>query len=358
LLHSPQLYTEEASLGIQHELPQGIVLDVAYVGTFTKHASDYTNINEVPYGAEYLYSHQFAGGTLPDNFFRPYPGFGSISMQLFNLTANYNALQTRVTRRFHNGLEFGLAYTYSRSMDYGSCTSTSCTESYNFTAPTYQPLRTWSYGPAGYDIKHNLIVNYLWALPRGSRMWNNFATRAVLDGWQISGIASYLSGAPQEIQLSVKTATNITGGGDGARVVLTCDPMHRAPHTFSQWFNTGCVEAPIAGQIGTAANPNGKQYSTGNGVFSPKINFFLPGNGNFDTALFKNWPFAENKATVQLRVETYNTFNHTQFNQVNDTATFTNANQDATNTQTASNFGQMSDTQNPRYMQLALRIQF
>jgi hypothetical protein len=276
-------------------------------------------------------------------------------MQLFNLTANYNSLQTQVTRRFHNGLEFGVAYTYSKALDYGSCksnanSSSGCTEAYNFTAPLYQNLRAWSYGPAGYDRRHNLIVNYIWSLPRASRMWDNFATRAVMDGWQISGIASYQSGAPSQIYLSVKTATNITGGGDGARVVLTCDPMRNAPKTFDHWFNTACVEAPIAGSAAVPVN-------TGNGVFTPKVSYFLPGNGNFDTALFKNWAI-EQKATVQLRVETYNTFNHTQFNSTNDTATFQNANQLSTNPQLTSNFGQMNGTQNPRYMQLALRVSF
>src|SRR6185437_12190374 len=134
-------------------------------------------------------------------------------------------------------------------------------------------------------------------------------------------IASYLSGEPDSAGLSIKTSTNVTGGGDGARVVLTCDPSHSAPHTFTNWFNTSCFEAPIAGAIGTASSPNGTQVSTGSGVWSPKVNYFLPGNGNFDTALFKNWSI-ENKTTIQLRCETYNTFNHTQFNGVNDTASF------------------------------------
>jgi hypothetical protein len=381
LLHAPQLYTEEGSLGIQRQIPQGMVLDVAYVGTFTKHASHYTDINEVPYGAQYQLSHQYVSSiatngkptatpTLPDNFFRPYPGFASINMQYFDLTANYNALQTRVTRRFHNGLEFGIAYTYSKALDYGTCSTTSCSESYNFTAPLYQNIRAWAYGPAGYDRRHNLVVNYLWSLPKGSRMWSNFATRAVLDGWQISGIASYISGAPAQIGLSIKTSTNVTGGGDGSRVVLTCDPMHGAPHTFSSWFNTSCVEPPNAGVVAhpdlynssgtTIVSPAvaAAPYNTGSGVFSPKVNFFLPGEGNFDTALFKNWPFAEGKATAQLRVETYNTFNHTEFNAVNATATFQNAIQSGSNPQTATNFGQKSGADNPRYMQLALRISF
>jgi hypothetical protein len=362
-LHSPQLYTEEASIGVQHQLPAGIVLDVAYVGTFTKHASAYYPINEVPYNAEFLPAHQInpaviGSGTLPDNFFRPYPGFGSINSQIFNLTANYNALQARVTRRFSKGLEFGVAYTYAKALDYGSCSGSTCSESYNFTAALYQPLRAWNYGPAGYDIKHNLVVNYLWSLPKASRVWNNIVTRAVLDNWQISGIASYISGAPNQIFLSLSNNANVTGGGDGARVVLTCDPSHNAPHTFTTWFNPACVEAPIAGSVPTAANPQGLSYSTGTGVFAPKVNFFLPGDTNFDTALFKNVPLKEN-FRLQLRVETYNTFNHSEFNGVNNTATFANANsQGTTNPQTQAILGQFSSTLNPRLMQLALRLDF
>ena len=150
-------------------------------------------------------------------------------------------------------------------------------ESYNFTAALYQNIRAWNYGPAGYDIKHNFVANYLWSLPRASRLWNNVVMRAALDNWQISGIASYVSGAPNAISLSLNNNQNVTGGGDGARVVLTCDPSH----------NAACVEAPLAGSVPTTANPGGVSYSTGSGVFAPKVNFFLPGDTNFDTALFK-----------------------------------------------------------------------
>ena len=178
--------------------------------------------------------------------------------------------------------------------------------------------------------------------------------------------------SPGQVTLSVSGSPNITGGGDGARVVLTCDPWKPAQgtRTFNQWFNTSCFEPPIAGttgQIATTAHPTGVAptfYSTGTGSFSGKVNYFLPGGTNFETALIKNFP-VENKFTVQLRVETYNTFNHTQFNAVNNTATFANATtQGAGNPQTASAFGQLSGTPNngslggPRTMQLALRIDF
>jgi len=102
-------------------------------------------------------------------------------MQYFNLTSSYNSLQAKVTRRFSHGLEFGAAYTWSKSLDY--------TDSYNGTVALTQNLRQWNYGPAGWDIRNNLVVNYLYSLPKASRIWSNFATRSVLDNWQISGIA-------------------------------------------------------------------------------------------------------------------------------------------------------------------------
>ncbi len=118
-----------------------------------------------------------AAGLFPTTSSVLIQGSVRLTVQIFNLTANYNALQARVTRRFSKGLEFGVAYTYSKAMDYGSCSGSTCSESYNFTAALYQNLRAWNYGPAGYDIKHNLVVNYLWSLPRASRVWNNVVTR-------------------------------------------------------------------------------------------------------------------------------------------------------------------------------------
>ena len=239
-------------------------------------------------------------------------------------------------------------------------------DSYNGGGPLYQNMRQWQYGPAGWDLKHMLVINYLYQFPKASHAfgenspWNNIATRQVFDNWQISGFVTYYSGAPASMSLSLANGQNVTGGGDGARVVLTCDPWRKVhgARTFAQWFNAGCVESPVAGSVPTAANPNGYGYSTGNGMFAPKVNYFLPGYTNFETALIKNIPF-ENKVKLQLRVETYNTFNHTEFNAVNGTAKFANANsQGSTNAETDTTFGQLTGAANPRYMQLALRLDF
>jgi hypothetical protein len=339
-LHGKEVSTMNMSLGIQQMVGFGIVADIAYVGTLGRHVTAYYPINEVAPLAHFQPQNQSpAGGVLPDNFFRPYPGYGTINYQDFNLTSNYNSLQAQLTRRFANGLEFGAAYTWSKSMDY--------TDSYNGTVAQYNDLRSYNYGPAGWDHRNNFVANYLWSLPKASSLWDNFATRSLLNNWQISGIVSYLSGGPETatgtgtISLATVDTIDLTGGGDGARVLLTGNPLQGAPRTFKQWFNTSVVHRPKQGTQTI--------LYTGN---APKVSVYDPGVFNMDTALFKNIP-VENKFVLQFRLETYNTLNHAEFNSVNTAAKF-----DVNGNQTNALFGQIDGAASPRRLQLALRLNF
>ena len=327
--HPHVLSTLNMSLGVQRQLPAGVVLDVAYVGTLGRHLSGLTQVNEVPFGAQFLPQNQNpAGGVLPDNFFRPYPGYADIPTVRFNLNSSYHSLQTQVTRRFSHGLEFGAAYTWSKAMDY--------TDTWNGTVATYVPIRIYNYGPAGYDRRNNLTANFLWSLPKGSRLWNTSVSRTILDNWQISGIASFISGAPMPLAFTTTNSLNITGGGDPARLRLTGNPQLGGKRSFGQWFNTSVINEPLVG-------------TQGNAPYAP---FVGPGTNNWDTALFKNVPIKD-RLVFQLRIETYNTFNHTQFAGVNTTATF-----DATGQQVNAKFGSISSTAPPRIMQVAGRLSF
>ena len=122
--------------------------------------------------------------------------------------------------------------------------------------------------------------------------------------------------------------------------------------TFNQWFNTSVVSVPVAGKAATSTTPavQGQRRN------APKVNFYNPGVTNFDTALFKNFPLRD-KATVQFRLETYNTFNHSEFNDINGAAVFANATT-ATASQTSGGFGQIDSTARPRCLQLARRINY
>ncbi|MGB7189665.1 MAG: carboxypeptidase regulatory-like domain-containing protein [Acidobacteriaceae bacterium] len=339
-LHPQETKVYGTSLQVQREIGFGTVVTVGYVGNFARHLTGERNINEVPYGAHFLPQNQSpTGGVLPDNFFRPYPGYGTITYRTTGLTSNYNSLQAQVTRRFRNGLEFGLAYTWSRSMDFA--------DSYDGGVATYQNIREWNYGPAGFDRRNHLVVNYLWSIPKGSRLWNNFLTRTVLDGWQISGIDSYISGTPDTIGYKTKDNVDITGGGDGARVVLTGDPMRTAPRKWGEYFDTSVVGRPSQSTYDASTGV----LTLSNGV-SRMDPIYTPGYTNFDTALFKNFLIHE-KFAMQFRLESYNTFNSPEFDGVNNTATF-----DASGNQTDSTFGQISGSAGSRVLQLAGRINF
>jgi hypothetical protein len=332
--HPKEVAAYNISMGVQQNVGNGIVADIAYVGTLGRHTSAYQQINEVPFGAHFLPQNQSpAGGVLPDVFFAPYKGYGGIPFQVFRYTSNYNSLQTKLTRRFANGLELSAAYTWSKAMDY--------TDNYIGTVATYVSPRIYNYGPAGYDTRNNLTFSYLWALPRASRMWNSSVMRWTLDNWQISGITQFSSGHPLPLSFTTVDGSDITGGGDPARVQLTGDPKVGGARTFKQWFNTGVVHRPAQGTATTV--------SWGNAPYAPIVG---PGVNDWDTALFKNFPI-KGKVLAQFRLETYNTFNHTQFSGINTAARF-----DASGNQVNSTFGQVSSTANPRYLQLAFRLSF
>ena len=221
-------------------------------------------------------------------------------------------------------------------------------DSYDGSVATYQNLRQWDYGPASWDHRNNLVINYVYSFPKGSRLWSNFATKAALDNWQISGFVTYLSGSPGSISYSITGNPDTTGGGDGARVYLTGDPSIGAQHSFNQWFNTSVAQAPSQSYI----DPSGNLVLS-NGV-SPKVDYYNPGYTNLDTALFKNFLVKE-KFAVQFRLETYNTLNHPEFDGVNGGATFKNG------VQTNSTFGQINSTAGGsvgRVLQLAARLNF
>jgi hypothetical protein len=112
----------------------------------------------------------------------PFPGWGSITYNENASTANYNSLQATANRRFARGLQFGVAYTWSKTMDYR--------DTENSGVAMYRPLRVWNYGKAGFDHTHVFVFNYTYDLPRGSVIAPNVVTRFVLDNWQVSGITT------------------------------------------------------------------------------------------------------------------------------------------------------------------------
>jgi hypothetical protein len=263
------------------------------------------------------------GLPLSDKLQRPMIGLGNVS-HIENIgDRNYDALQITGTRRYTKGLAFGGSYTLSK------------TTAMEGALPLYLD-DSWIYDYANSDRRHQGSVHATWDLPRASQLWNNGIVRAVLDNWQLAGVSIFVSGAPATVTFTTQVATDILGGGDPGRIVVTCDPMANAPRTFDRWFDTSCFAVPSRGDVGS----------------SKRQMIRLPGSVDFDLTVSKNIPMGGVRR-LQFRAEMYNVLNHPNWTNVNTAAIF-----NPVGVQTNPQFGQVTATSQPRVIQLSLRFAF
>lgn len=321
------------SFGVQQNLGWATMMEIAYVGHVGRHLLQTVNLNTLPYGARFL--PQNADPTnparpLPDDFMRPFPGYGTITYFETSGTSNYNGLQVTANRRFTQGLQFGIAYTWSKAMGLSAGEPGSISR--------YISRRVWNYGPLSFDQTHMFVLNYMWELPRLSKLAPSSLVRHFFDNWQISGITTFASGTPSGISLTTTDGADISGGGDGTRVVVIDKPqLPRSQRGFYRWFNTNAFARPARGTFGNAASS----------VFRG------PGINNWDLTVMKNIPVSGEARFLRLRCELYNAFNHTQYASVDNTARF-----DPAGNQVNARFGQVTATRSPRIIQLSLGFYF
>ncbi|MBL8229170.1 MAG: carboxypeptidase regulatory-like domain-containing protein [Bryobacterales bacterium] len=320
-----------ASISVQQSLGWGTVLDVAYVPSIGRHLLWQREINPIPLGANFRPENANPASPrtpLPPSFLRPIQGFNNINIREWAASSNYHSLQVTANRRFARGLQFGLAWTWSKSMDYNSG---------DFgTVSALVPVRVWNYGVSDFDRTHVVRVNYLWDVP--SPATRQRFVRQVLGGWQISGITSYISGPPITAGFSLVTPLDLTGSpSQGARINISGDPaLPQSERTFSRNFRTEVFSPPAQGTVGNSA----------------RYTMRGPGFLNWDTALFKSFPIRE-KVKFQIRWELYNVWNNTQFLSYDTGARF-----DSQGRQVNPRFGELTSAGSPRQMQFALRFSF
>ncbi len=382
----PAIYSYSA--GVQREIGRGIILDVAYVGSQSRHNPRRVNLNVLPFGTTFKASAQDptkTNGVVPAvepglpavyantglnftganayaiDFLRPYQGYSDIIYYYFDGRTSFNSLQVALQRRFSKRFTFGLAYTLSRA-------TTTVSDDATFTN-NLDPA-AFDYGPATFDRTHYFVANYVWNLPKGSKLLGGgWLARGLLDNWTVSGISWVTSGNPAELTLTISgqdagnrvlgTYTNGNGAGLQPRFYLNGEGQD-APNDI----NTGAFVVPAIADAG------------------PYPRFYLrnPGFQNHDLSLFKNFPLgASGKRSLQLRVEAFNIFNHPQFSAVNRTTNVTNAagqtgaaifnnytGLTVTNNVRPANstavlgsfFGEYSATRDPRIIQLGVKLYF
>ena len=240
------------------------------------------------------------------------PNFGSVDWLTTIGNANYNALQLSV-RHTSRRLELQAGYTYSKSLDNSSSISEQLNP-YNYGA---------TYAPSAFDLKHNFVASYRYELPRG---------------FVLSGITRFATGFP--VTLTNASDNSLLGtqpdgvnsyGVDLPQVSPGPLRLNNDPRNGLAYFNTSLFSLQPLGDPGNAA----------------RRMFYGPGMANFDIALSKTIRLAEGKA-LQLRLETFNTFNHAQF--------FGPA---AVNGEiTSSAFGQVVSAAAPRLVQLGVKLSF
>ena len=217
------------------------------------------------------------------------PNFGSDTNQATIGKSNYNALEVNL-HHTSGRLELSAGYTYSKSMD----------ESSNLGEEVNPINPSLSYALSSFDIRQNFVVSYNYRIPferlfRSANRWT--------QGWELSGITHFSSGLPVTLvnygdnSLLGAEPNGINNYGidepdySGGPLNLSHNPRNGTPYFDSAQFSENALGTP-----GTAR----RRFFSG------------PGMDNYDMALLKKLPLTESKS-LQLRLEGFNVFNHTQF---------------------------------------------
>jgi hypothetical protein len=322
------------NMTVERELPWKLFTTVGYVGRRGIHLQREADINQ-PTTAVVA-----ANPGVNINALRPYKGFGTIRQTDNIASSRYNSLQTTLNRRFSNGLQFGVAYTYSKSMDDGS-------NQRDVVPDTYDTSMMW--GPSEFDARHIFVANYLYNLPFFNTQHG--IVGKVLGGWQISGITQFQTGNPCSVAAAVDYAgvgldSNFGCGVNGQFWVMNGKP--RLIKTFGpsgQWFST--------------TNPDGSPIfvkPTAGTFNTQRVRdvIYQPGFQNWNMGLFKAIPVNE-RVRFQFRAEAFNVFNHPNWCGSSGCSGTTNIGLNPTNTAT---FGKVLTKGSERNMQLSLRMEF
>ncbi len=292
-------YMMQYNLNVQHEIAQGTVVSLGYVGShgvhlLTQYEHNPPIVTTDSSGVQHfgsLVNGRIVGNPRlnPFGFFTIYNAFAPIA------TSRYNSLQATLNRRFTRNTQLQVAYTWSRCLDNGGSWASYASNSPNGESDPYN--FSLDKGVCSFDINQSLRVNGLIALPfRGNRL---------VEGWQVSGIASASTGLPFNIGNGFDIVGYQGSGTPRPNYIAGCNPTAGAfswagvqytAGTPERWFNPNCFSVPAVGTLGNTGR------NTGRG----------PGFFDTDLALIKDTRITE-AVRMQFRAEFFNIFNHTNF---------------------------------------------
>ena len=245
-------------------------------------------------------------------------------------SANYNAFQFALDKRYTHGLSYQVAYTWSKAINVG-------TDGWfgiegGVPQDPYNPAAYGSRSVAGFDLTNILAVNTLYQLPigKGKRFSTNSGVLDyILGNWQINNIFTAHSGMPFTPYISSDIANTGNYGGYETLDVVG-NPNKLSKRGPAEWFNTAAYAVPAGYTYGTAGRNSlrGAPY------------------WNLDSSVFRLFPIGEGRQ-FEFRAEAFNVLNNVDlgqpFNDLNDGPLF----------------GTVNGTANTaRELQLALKFTF
>ncbi|MGI4827245.1 MAG: carboxypeptidase regulatory-like domain-containing protein [Janthinobacterium lividum] len=301
-------YVQEYNLTTEYALSRTLSLQIGYVGEQGQHIEDYGNVNQFrvnddPTSAPY-YNNQYIGANIADTS----ASIGSNQLLITESRAamNYSALQAVLRQRLSHGLEFAFNYTYGKALtnslgNYGLNVNGYSGAFQNY----YDSAADW--GPAGYDVRHNVSANGTYELPVGYGKEflanTNRIVDEVLGGWHIGAAGVSYSGFPQSL-----TAPNANANSFGNTRPNQYRALKVVNRTLDNWFGTDPSAVPCltpGKSDGTCAfgTPAPNTFGTArNGDVRG------PGFLNVDISAFKDFrTFREE--VIGFRFDAFNAFN-------------------------------------------------
>ena len=222
----------------------------------------------------------------------------------------YDGMLVSLHRRFAQGLQFDLNYTWSHAIDNGSSVVNTVSGGLVCDMTNLRVCR----GNADFDIRHLVNANFIYELPfgRGQRFGKDVSgwLNQIIGGWEVSGIATARSGLPfgtTTTAFPLGFNFNSPAAYNNANVAGLTGNIHDATNGSIQFFdNPTTVFDPANPTAGIIRFPR-------HGEIGNRNVFRGPGFWNLDTALLKTFNMPWEGQSIQIRWESYNVFNHHSF---------------------------------------------
>jgi hypothetical protein len=326
-------YAENFQLTVEREFPEKIVARVSYVGSLSRH-------NQVTYEGNYETAAGHAaclastgadagcsGNAFLQSYFYPQNtafggidpntgGVGFISVGEVGSVASssYHALQAYVEKGMTHGLQFQLAYTWAHALDNGSSFENSgfaeSARGYNQVVPAL------NYGNSAYDARQHLVFSPIYIVPFRTGHSTYSPLNLLVSGWQISGIATFASGFPYDISYEGYYGFNSLWCAGGAYSFYACPdvPNQTAPLVTTNLRGARSTGAGTVGAVPYFSPASFAEEVVGQFGNISRNKYHGPGTNNTNIILAKNFNLgADSVRRLQLRMESDNVFNHTNF---------------------------------------------